>query len=83
MEGQPQGADGKPGRYKMVKIEKPELYDLAADVGETRNVADAHPDVVKKLLEFAEVSRDDLGDSLTKRTGKGVREPGRLPEKNK
>jgi arylsulfatase len=80
MEGQPQGADGKPGRYKQVKIEKPELYDLDADVNEMKDVAAANPEVVKKLLAFAEAARDDLGDSLTKRTGKGVREPGRVPK---
>ena len=39
MEGQPPGKDGKPGKYRQVKIEKPELYDLDADVGETKNVA--------------------------------------------
>jgi arylsulfatase A len=83
MEGQPQGADGKPGRYKQVRIEKPELYDLDADVNETKDVAAANPEVVKKLLAFAEAARDDLGDSLTKRTGKGVREPGRVADQKK
>jgi arylsulfatase A-like enzyme/predicted neuraminidase len=79
MKGQPLGKDGTPGRYRQVMIEKPELYDLAADVGETKNVADEHPDVVKKLLGYAEDARKELGDSLTKRKGSGVREPGRLP----
>jgi hypothetical protein len=41
-------------------------------------VAAAHPDVVKQLLAFAEKCRDELGDALTKRTGKGTREPGRV-----
>ena len=36
------------------------------------------PDEVKRLLAFAEKCRDELGDSLTKRTGKGTREPGRV-----
>ena len=81
MAGQPQGADGKPGRYKQVKLEKPELYHLSQDPGETKNVADANPKVVKQLLELADKARDDLGDSLTKRKGKGAREPGRLAEK--
>jgi arylsulfatase A len=81
MEGQPEGKDGKPGRYKQVKIEKPELYDLAADVNETKDVAAANPEVVKKLLALADAARDDLGDALTKKTGKGTREPGRLPTK--
>jgi arylsulfatase A len=80
MEGQPEGKDGKPGKYKQVKIEKPELYDLAADVAESKDVAATNPEVVKKLLALANAARDDLGDSLTKKVGKNVREPGRLPK---
>lgn len=83
MDGQPQGKDGVPGKYKQVKIEKPELYDLDADVSESKNVADANPGVVKVLLARAETAREDMGDSLTKRVGKGVREPGRLPPEKK
>jgi hypothetical protein len=30
------------------------LYDLAADVGETRNVADEHPEVVERLTQLLE-----------------------------
>lgn len=83
MADQPPGKDGKPGRYKQVKIEKAELYDLETDVGETKNVADANPDVVKKLLEYAEAARNDMGDALTKRPGKNLRQPGRLPAQKK
>lgn len=80
MDGQPAGKDGTPGRYKQVKVEKPELYHVSQDRGETKNVADANPKVVKQLLDLAEQAREELGDSLTKRTGKGTREPGRLKE---
>lgn len=83
MDGQAPGKDGVPGKYWMVKIEKPELYNLIADMGETKNVAAENPEVVKQLLTYAERARDDMGDSLTKRTGKGTREPGRLPEPKK
>jgi arylsulfatase A-like enzyme/predicted neuraminidase len=83
MDGQPPGKDGTPGRYKNVKLEKPELYHISKDFGETKNVADANPDVVKELLALAEKAREDLGDSLTMRTGKNVREPGRLPPEKK
>ena len=38
----------------------------------------ANPDVVMQLLGHAEAARADLGDALTKRTGSGVREPGRV-----
>jgi hypothetical protein len=33
---------------------------------------------VKNLELLAESVREELGDQLTKRTGKGVREPGRV-----
>ena len=40
----------------------PFLIDLEEDLGETRNVAGDHPDVVKRLLALAEAMRTDLGD---------------------
>jgi len=45
------------------------LYDLEADIGETNNIADRHPDVVKRLLALAEKARYDLGDVNRKGTG--------------
>jgi arylsulfatase A len=56
------------------------LFDLTHDIAETTNVADERPDVVRKLMRYVEQARDDLGDSLTKRTGKNVRQPPQLPE---
>ena len=38
------------------------LYDLVADLGETNNLADKHPDVVKRLTAMADEARRDLGD---------------------
>ncbi|MFO0803728.1 MAG: sulfatase [Gemmataceae bacterium] len=81
MQGQKDGSDGKPGPYRQVKLTEPELYDLDADESESRNVAAANPDELKRMLALSEKARADLGDSLTKRTGSGVREPGRLPDK--
>jgi arylsulfatase A-like enzyme len=72
------GADGKPGESSRESIEL-SLFDLETDIGETKNVAAEHPDVVKRLEQFAEQAREDLGDSLTKRDGKNVRQPGQLP----
>jgi arylsulfatase A-like enzyme len=69
---------GKPTKYIKTSIEL-SLYDLQADPGETKNVIGDHPDVVAHLQALAEQARDDLGDSLTNREGKNVREPGRLP----
>ena len=45
-----------------VGFEEPFLVDLDADLGETTNVATAHPDVVERLLGLAESMRGDLGD---------------------
>ena len=59
------------------------MFDLDNDVGETTNVAEQHPDVVKRLEELAERCREDLGDSATKREGKNVRPPGMLVEAGK
>lgn len=51
-----------------------QLYDLEDDIGETTNVADKHPDVVKRLLTLAERAREDLGD--IDRKGKNQRPAG-------
>lgn len=72
------GRDGTPAKYEQRKIEVAELYDLVNDVGESKNVAADHADVVERLHAVAERAREDLGDSLTKRTGAGLREPGRV-----
>jgi arylsulfatase A len=45
------------------------LYNLQADIAETNNVADQHPDVVKRLFALAENARIDLGDVDRKGTG--------------
>jgi hypothetical protein len=37
---------------------------------------------VKRLLALAEQARADLGDSLTKRQGVGMREPGKISQSN-
>lgn len=74
--GEP-GRDGRPGPYVQARIGLA-LFDLQADIGETRDVAAEHPDVVARLKALADAARDDLGDSLTKRQGQHVREAGRL-----
>ncbi len=71
------GRDGRPAGYTRGSIGLA-LYDLDADVGERKNVADAHPEVVSRLKGLAEKARADLGDALTKRQGSGIRGPGRL-----
>jgi arylsulfatase len=75
----PAGSGGRPSRYRQVKIDQPELYDLENDVGESRNVASSHPEIVSRLTAFAERVRDDLGDAITGREGRGVRPAGVEP----
>ncbi len=58
------------------KGEPAALYNLASDIGETTNVLDEHPGVVKRLAKLAERMRSDLGDDLTGARGSGTREPG-------
>ncbi|HLJ11862.1 MAG TPA: sulfatase [Planctomycetaceae bacterium] len=75
----PAGGDAKPGKLATQKIDLA-LFDLEADIGETTNVADRHPDIVARLMTYGEAARADLGDTATARQGSGIREPGRLAQ---
>jgi arylsulfatase A len=75
--GRPGGTGGQPVNYENAKMELA-LYDLKADVTESRNVADEHPEVVARLMKAAEASRAELGDTLQKRKGSGNRAAGRM-----
>jgi arylsulfatase A len=79
MIGQEPGAGGTPGKYKPLPVGL-ELYDLEADLGETQNVAHAHPDLVQDLQARADAIREQLGDSLRKKAGNAVRKAGVAPE---
>jgi arylsulfatase A len=52
------------------------LYNLAADIGESKDVAGENADVVRKLRELAERVAADLG--ADKAPGPGCRSPGRV-----
>lgn len=80
MGGAPGGTDGTPNRYSGDKTVKPELYHLHTDLGEQKDVAEENPEVMKRLLAIADKARAELGDRLTKTTGTGNREPGRLTD---
>ncbi len=71
------GSGGTPGPYVQKKTGLA-LYNLEDDVSESKNVADQHPDVVKRLTALGEQAREDLGDTGTKRKGKNNRQPGRV-----
>lgn len=52
-----------------------QLYNLDADIGESKNVAEANPEIVKRLRALADAMKDDLGlDGI----GPGVRPIGRV-----
>ncbi len=76
LQGTP-GEGGRPGGYRQVKTDLA-LYDLKADVGETNNVAEEHPEIVARLQQMAEEAREKFGDTLMNREGTKVRGPGKL-----
>ncbi len=57
------------------QVTSPMLYDLESDIGETTDVAAAHPEVVARLMKQIEFARKDIGD------GERVGENARMPEK--
>ena len=79
LNGRAGGTGGIPVKYENRVIDKPELYDFQMEISERTDVADKHPEIVTQLMAEAERARADLGDSLTKRVGSGIREPGRVP----
>ena len=42
------------GRWKLRRTKQTELYDLEADISEKQNLADKHPDIVKRLAGVME-----------------------------
>lgn len=70
--------DGLPIPYEQRRLEKAELYDLNKDPSEMMDVSARFPKVLKRLEQEAEKARAELGDALSKRTGAGVREPGKV-----
>jgi arylsulfatase A-like enzyme len=74
--GQP-GQDGRPGGYSVGTTELA-LYNLHDDPSEKHNLVKEQPEVVSRLQQLGEAAREDLGDTLTKRKGSGVRGPARV-----
>jgi arylsulfatase A len=67
------GSGGIPGQGQRKNLEL-SLFDLDSDIGETTNVANENPDVVKRLQQYAEEMRKDLGEG--KQAGPGRRPMG-------
>jgi arylsulfatase A-like enzyme len=53
-------------RYKLLSGKPPELYDLRADIGETKNIADQHPEIVQELSRAIEAFQNDLDEHSLK-----------------
>ncbi len=64
---------GEPGAANLC-----ELYDLQSDPGETVDVAERHPEVVRELQALADAARADLGDAVTNSPGADHRPIGRV-----
>ena len=72
--------DGFPVPYDMNTITDNALFNLETDPQETTNIADNHPEVVKKITAIADSIRFVLGDQLTGVKGSEVRPVGRVEE---
>lgn len=77
-EGQLPGNDGFPGNAPENIPFKLALYDLRRDPSERYDVKELYPDILAELQQVAEEAREDLGDDITKRTGKNVRQHGEI-----
>lgn len=50
------------GEWKAVKNSQPqaiELYNLEKDYAETKNIASSHPDIINKMEQILESSREE------------------------
>lgn len=54
------------GEFSQKKQEKVELYNLRSDPGETTDIADKHPEIVKQILKMAEKEKSALGEWTNK-----------------
>lgn len=72
LDGRPGGRDGVRAEYQNARVEHPGLYDLRGDIGETTDVAAAHPEIVQRLLAVVAQARADMGDALVGRKDPGA-----------
>ncbi|SKB01519.1 C-terminal region of aryl-sulfatase [Prosthecobacter debontii] len=74
---QSKATGGKPVKYQPEKVLEAELYDLYADLSESKNLAAQSPEIMAELQKQAVLIRAELGDQLMKMPrGKGTREAG-------
>jgi arylsulfatase len=70
--------DGIPIKYEYVDLEQKELYDLAKDPSETKNLYQEFPEIAKKIEKLADIKRNEIGDDLTKVKGTENRPVGMI-----
>ncbi len=75
------GRDGMPVDYRQAEIGQA-LFDLKSDIGESHDVASAHPEVVRRLATQAAWARHELGDRLQNQPGAAIRPAGRLTDQD-
>ena len=75
-EGFAPGNNGYPGKVTETRQYELALYDLRRDPGERYDVKESYPEIVAALQALAEEARADLGDAITDRKGKNVRDCG-------
>lgn len=72
------------GRFKLhvakAGSERLELYDLAEDPGETRDISAGNPALVAEMQEHVRRAREDLGDARLGIKGANVRGPGEVSD---
>jgi arylsulfatase A len=54
------------------------LYNVRTDPGETKDLAEAHPEIVAELQKVADEARKDLGDAKTDAPGQNRRPPSEV-----
>ncbi len=73
LNGRNGGENGFPVSYDYNTINNIELYDLSTDISETVDVAAEHPEIVEKIQSLGDEIRNELGDKLTDKVGRGTR----------
>jgi len=73
LSGRKGGTGGIPVKYDQTKTDTV-LFNLENDISESTDVKAQHPDIVKRLLGYADQIREELGDENLQ--GKKVRLPG-------
>ena len=64
--------------YRQGQKPEPLLFNVVEDLGSTNNLAQTHPDQVRRLMALAEIARADLGDRG--RPGANQRPPGKVEQ---